>query len=100
MTYQPVGRPPAPAPDRDSIRTNAIILIVAGALCGGMLPMVFGIIALVQVDTDPNSARTMNKIGWITLIVILVLLVLFFVVYIGFFVLVMGFAFLPFLSGG
>lgn len=61
---------PAPAPDRSAIQTRAIILIVAGALCGGMIPAIFGIIALVQLDTDPHSARTMNKVGLILLIIL------------------------------
>ena len=54
----------APA-DRSSIQTNAILLIVAGMLCAGMVPTIFGIIALVQIDSDPVSARRMNRYGWI-----------------------------------
>ena len=61
---------PAPPPDRSSIQNRAILLIVAGALCAGMIPAIFGIIALVQMDTDPQSARTMNKVGMILLIII------------------------------
>lgn len=61
---------PPPPHDRSSIQTNAIILIVIGAMCGGMVPMIFGIIALAQLDTDPESSRRMNKIGWIVFAVI------------------------------
>ena len=58
-----------PAPDRGSIQTSAILLIVLGVLCGGLIPTIFGIIALVQMESDPRSARTMNKVGWIVLFV-------------------------------
>src|SRR5699024_12834934 len=65
MSFPPTGHlAPPPAPDRSSIQTNAIILIVVGVMCGGMVPMVFGIIALTQLDSDPESARRTNKIGW------------------------------------
>src|SRR5690625_3683963 len=65
MSFPPTGHlAPPPAPDRSSIQTNAIILIVVGVMCGGMVPMVFGIIALTQLDSDPEPARRMNKIGW------------------------------------
>ena len=90
---------PPPAPDRSSIQTNAIILIVVGVLCGGMVPMVFGIIALTQLDSDPESARRMNKIGWIVFAAIIgfsvLMLVLSFVLVPVFF----GVALLPLLFG-
>lgn len=35
----------APAPDRGSIQTSAILLIVLGFLCGGWIPTIFGITA-------------------------------------------------------
>ena len=69
MTSQPV-------PDRGSIQTSAILLIVLGFLCAGWIPAIFGIIALVQMESDPGSARTMNKVGWIILCVIVGLAVL------------------------
>lgn len=61
---------PYPVHDRSSIQTHAIILIVIGALCGAMIPMIFGIIALAQLDSDPDSARRMNRIGWIVCLII------------------------------
>ena len=61
---------PPPAHDRSSIQTNAIILIVIGALCGAMIPMIFGVIALTQLDSDPESARRMNRTGWIVCVII------------------------------
>jgi hypothetical protein len=77
MTYQP-------APDHGSIQTSAILLIILGFLCGGWIPTIFGIIALVQMNTDPASARTMNKVGWIILWVILGLAVLAILAYVVF----------------
>ncbi len=95
MTTQPAS----PLPDRSSLQTHAIILIVLGFLCGVGLPAIFGIIALVQMDSDPYSAQRMNKVGWIVFWVMLGLIVLAAIAYVGFFVLIMGMATLPFLMG-
>lgn len=75
---QPGGYPGPlpPVPDRSSIQTNSIILIVAGLLCGFMIPSVFGIIALTELDKNPENARRMNKIGWIILIIVGALIVI------------------------
>lgn len=96
MTSPPAG----PVPDRSSLQTKAIILIVVGLLCGGTLPAVFGIIALVQLDSDPYTAQRMNKVGWILFWVMLGLFVLFIIAYVLFAVVLFGAASLPFLMGG
>ena len=96
MSYHPQG----PLPDRGSLQTNAIILIVIGFLCGGGLPGIFGIIALVQMDSDPYTAQKLNKVGWILFWVMVGLGVLFIIVYVVFLVLIFGVATLPFLMGG
>ncbi|HLQ79975.1 MAG TPA: hypothetical protein VK122_02685 [Brachybacterium sp.] len=95
MTTQPAG----PLPDRSSLQTHAIILIVLGFLCGVGLPAVFGIIALVQMDSDPYSAQRMNKVGWIVFWAMLGLLVLFIIAYVLFILLFVGAFSLPFLMG-
>lgn len=96
MSYQPQ----APLKDRGSLQTSAILLIVVGFLCGGTVPAIFGIIALVQLDSDPHMAQKMNKVGWIIFWVMLALIVLFIIVYVVFMVLIFGAATLPFLMGG
>jgi len=96
MTSHPAG----PLPDRSSLQTSAIILIVIGFLCGGTLPAIFGIIALVQMDSDPYSAQRMNKVGWILFWVILGLIVLFIIGYVLFILLFVGAFSLPLLMGG
>ncbi len=95
MTYQPAQA----APDRGSVQTNAIILIVVGLMCGGMIPSIFGIIALAQMDTDIDSARRMNRYGWISAAILAGLAILAILLYIVVFVLIMGAAFLPFIFG-
>lgn len=57
--------PPQPPPDAGSIQGQAIAQIVLGLLCGGMIPAILGIVALVQMNTDPAGARKLLKIGWI-----------------------------------
>ncbi|WP_119724705.1 hypothetical protein [Brachybacterium endophyticum] len=71
---------PAPVqyPERSSLQTQSIVLIVVGALCGGMIPTILGIIALVQLD-QPTTARSLVRWGWISLIIIAALIVLFLV---------------------
>jgi len=96
MTNSPQG----PVPDKRSLQNSAIILIVVGFLCGGTLPAIFGIIALVQMDSDPFSAQKMNKIGWIIFWVMLGLIVLGIILYVVFMVLIFGMAALPVLMGG
>lgn len=78
------------APDRGSIRTSAILLIVLGFLCGGWIPTIFGIIALVQMESDPRSARTMNKVGWIVFCVIVGLVILGILAYFVFGIAILG----------
>lgn len=67
--YGPGFAPIDPA-ERSRLQTQAIILLITGVLCGGMIPVIFGIIALTQLDTNPASARSMIKIGWIIAIVL------------------------------
>ena len=86
MTYLPQ------APDRGSIQTQAIILIIVGFLCASMIPSIFGIIALVQMDSDPVSAKKMNKIGWIILAVIIGIGVLAAIAYVVIMIFVVGVA--------
>lgn len=96
MTYPTQG----PVPDRSSMQTSAILLIVLGFFCGGTLPAIFGIIALVQMDSDPYTAQKMNKIGWILFWVMLGLIVLFVIAYLLIMVLMVGVVSLPIIMGG
>lgn len=96
MSYPPQGY----SPDRGSIQTSAIWLIVVGLLCGGTVPAIFGIIALVQMDKDPQQARQMNKVGWIIFWVLLGLAIVGVVAYFGIMILVFGLAFIPVMLGG
>lgn len=96
MSYPPQGY----SPDRGSIQTSAIWLIVLGFLCGGTLPAIFGIIALVQMDKDPQQARQMNKVGWIIFWVLLGVGLLIILAYFALGFLFVGLAFIPALSGG
>lgn len=100
MSFPATGHhAPPPAPDRSSIQTNAIILIVVGVMCGGMVPMIFGIIALTQLDSDPESARQMNKIGWIIFAVIIGVTVLILLLAFVLVPVIFGVALLPLLLG-
>ena len=96
MSSQPLG----PLPDRSSLKTNAILLIVLWFLCGGTIPAIFGIIALVKIDNDPVAAQKMNKVGWIMFWVMLGLIVLCFVGALLFNVLMLGAISLPLILGG
>ncbi|ATG54911.1 hypothetical protein CFK41_09150 [Brachybacterium ginsengisoli] len=96
MTYPPQR----PLPDRSALQNSAIILIVLGFVCGGTIPAIFGIIALVQMDTDPYTAQKMNKVGWILFWVMLGIIVLSIVAYLVFTGLFVGLAmFIPLMGG-
>lgn len=71
----PVMAPRTPEPLRSQITNSAIGVLVVGFLCGGTIPAILGIIALTQVDTNPQSAQTLNKVGWILCIVFAVLII-------------------------
>ena len=68
--YQPYGAPPAK-------NTSAVVLTVlsgvATALCCllGLPSLVFGIVALTRVSTDPAGSARMTRYGWITFGVLL-----------------------------
>lgn len=93
-------QPPPPVPDRSSIQTNAIVLIVVGFLCGVMIPAIFGIVALVQLDSDPESARRMNRIGWIICAVLVGVTLLAVVATFVIIPVIFGVALFPVLLGG
>lgn len=78
----PIGGALDPA-ERSKMQTNAIILIIAGVLCGAMIPAIFGIIAMTQLDTNPPSARTMLKVGWIIFVVLFVVMAGIFILQFG-----------------
>lgn len=86
--------------DRKSLQNGAILLIVFGLLCGGTLPAIFGIISLVQLDSNPSSAQTMNKVGWIIFWVTIGIAVLVILLYVVVFGLILGAAALPAIFGG
>ncbi|MGP9537032.1 hypothetical protein ACT3SP_03430 [Brachybacterium sp. AOP43-C2-M15] len=92
MTSHPQG----PLPDRGSLQNSSIVLIVLGFLCGGTLPAIFGIISIVQLDSDPYSAKKMNKVGWILFWVLLALIIVGALLYI---LLMVGVFAVPFLVG-
>ena len=59
-------------------------------LLRGILSVIFGIIALVQMESDPRSARTMNKVGWIVFCVIVGLMILGILAYFVFGIAILG----------
>lgn len=71
----PAAPPRTPEPLRSQIINSAIGVLVVGFLCGGTIPAILGIIALTQVDSNPQSAQTLNKVGWILCIVFAVLII-------------------------
>lgn len=53
------------------------VLTLSGICCVvGIVPLVLGVIALTQNSTDPEQSRKLTRIGWVTLVVLTILLLL------------------------
>lgn len=63
-------------------KNNALVLIIVGALCAGVLPAIFGVLAYLKGDEDPHEARKMQKWGWIAFAIIWAISIILIIVYI------------------
>ena len=75
MSYQPQ----APLKDRGSLQTSAILLIVVGFLCGGIIAGVLGLLGYLKADQEPETAQKFTKWAMIVTIIVIVLYVLIFI---------------------
>lgn len=72
--------------ERERIKKNALIAMIVGFVCGGLLPGIFGLLGYLKADTEPETARKFTKWAWIVFIIMWVLMIL---LYGGIFVLSM-----------
>jgi hypothetical protein len=58
-----------PAPNAD-IKKKALIAMIVGFVCGGVIPGVFGLIGYLKGDTEPATAQKFTKWAWIAFAII------------------------------
>lgn len=51
--------------DVEAIKKNALIAMIVGFVCGGVLPGVLGLLGYLKADTEPQTARKFTKWSWI-----------------------------------
>lgn len=78
---QPYGSAPAGGPvgglDVEKVKQNALIAMIVGFLCGGVIP---GVLGLLKADTEPETAKMFTKWAWIVFAIIWVLNILWIVI--------------------
>ncbi|MCL6423006.1 hypothetical protein Bequi_06320 [Brachybacterium sp. JHP9] len=85
MTY-PAPQTPVPGAGNETIKKNALIAMIVGFLCGGVIPGIFGLLGYLKADQEPETARKFTKWAWIALIIMWVLTIIFVIIYFVFIV--------------
>lgn len=67
--------------DVESIKKNALIAMIVGFLCGGMIPGVLGLLGYLKADTEPVTAKKFTKWAWIAFAIIWVLSIIGIILY-------------------
>ena len=71
---------PAANPANAAIKKNALIAMIVGFLCGGVIPGVLGLLGYLKADTEPETAKMFTKWAWIVFAIIWVLNILWIVI--------------------
>ena len=64
---------PVPNAASEKIKKNALIAMIVGFVCGGVLPGVLGLLGYLKADQEPETARKFTKWAWIVFAIVLVL---------------------------
>lgn len=68
--------------DTEKIKKNALIAMIVGFVCGGLLPGILGLLGYLKGDTEPETARKFTKWAWIVFIIMWVLAIILIIIYI------------------
>ena len=77
---------PVPNAASEKIKKNALIAMIVGFVCGGVLPGVLGLLGYLKADQEPETARKFTKWAWIVFAicwVIAIIVIILYVVAIG-----------------
>lgn len=81
---QPYGSAPAGGPvgglDVEKVKQNALIAMIVGFLCGGMIPGILGLLGYLKADTETETAKKFTKWAWIAFGIMWVLNILWIVI--------------------
>lgn len=73
---------PVPNAASEKIKKNALIAMIVGFVCGGVLPGVLGLLGYLKADQEPETARKFTKWAWIVFAICWVLAIIFIVIYV------------------
>lgn len=77
---QPYGSAPAGVPvgglDVEKVKQNALIAMIVGFLCGGMIPGILGLLGYLKADTETATAKKLTKWAWISFGIMWALMIL------------------------
>lgn len=58
----------------------ALIAMIVGFFCGGMIPGVLGLLGYLKADTEPVTAKKFTKWAWIAFAILWAISILFFII--------------------
>ena len=75
------------SPDSAAIKKSALIAMIVGFICGGVIPGVLGLLGYLKADTEPETARKFTKWSWIVFaacwVLAIIVIILEVVVFVG-----------------
>jgi len=81
---------PASSFDAEKIKKNALIAMIVGFVCGGILPGILGLLGYLKADEEPETARKFTKWSWIVFAICWVIAILAIIAYVIFIAVVVG----------
>lgn len=73
---------PVPNAASEKIKKNALIAMIVGFVCGGVLPGVLGLLGYLKADQEPETARKFTKWAWIVFAICWVLAIILIIIYV------------------
>lgn len=68
--------------DVANIKKRALIAMIVGFVCGGVVPGIFGLLGYLKAETEPETAKKFTKWAWIVFIILWVVYIILIIVYI------------------
>ena len=81
---------PASSFDAEKDKKNALIAMIVGFVCGGILPGILGLLGYLKADEEPETARKFTKWSWIVFAICWVIAILAIIAYVIFIAVVVG----------
>ena len=72
--------------DSEKIKKNALIAMIVGFVCGGLLPGILGLLGYLKADTEPETGKKFTKWAWIAFAIMWAISILLIIAYVIFIV--------------